>query len=233
MRLLLVEDEEVLGRFTTQALNRAHFAVDWVKSCTDAQAAIRDHDYDVIVLDLGLPDMPGATLLKPVRAKQASTAVIVLTARGQIEDRVAMLDMGADDYMVKPFDVNELQARIRAVKRRSTAFANGSDRYAVGPLELFPASRTVRWHGKNVLLTTKEYDVLEALVVRRPGIVSRAQLEEAIYGWGDEVESNSIEVYIHFLRRKLTGKLIVNVRGKGYQIGSEELLYAATPGKPA
>jgi DNA-binding response OmpR family regulator len=226
MRLLLVEDEEVLGRFTAQALTRGGFAVDWVTTGGEAVAATRAHEYDAVVLDLGLPDMLGEVLVREVRAQRASTVVIILTARGQIHDRIAVLDLGADDYMVKPCDVNELLARIRAVKRRMATTSRNDELHRIGPLELSVASRTVRWNNAIVPLTAREFDVLCALVVRRPRVVSRAQLEEAVYGWGDEVDSNSIEVYIHFLRRKLSPKVIVNVRSRGYQIGAEEVLAA-------
>jgi DNA-binding response OmpR family regulator len=233
MRLLLIEDEEVMGRVTAAALGRADFTVDWVRSGQEGRAAAHSHEYDAILLDLGLPDMSGETFLKHLRAGKSTTPVIVLTARGQIDDRVAVLDLGADDYLVKPIDVSELGARLRAVKRRTSSSLNASDSQKIGPLELFQASRTAMWNGQVVSLTTKEFDVLEALVLRRPRAVSRSQLEEVLYGWGDEVESNAIEVYIHFLRRKFTPGLIVTVRGKGYQIGSDEVLRAeARKAKP-
>jgi DNA-binding response OmpR family regulator len=226
MRLLLIEDEEVLGRITAQELGASNFAVDWVRNGKEARAAMQAHEYDAVVLDLGLPDVPGEVLMKELRARQATTPVIVLTARGHVEDRVSMLDLGADDYLVKPCNISELGARLRAVKRRASAAVHYTDVQTVGPLELQQASRSVRWNGAPVTLTTKEFDVLETLVMRRPRVVSRSQLEEALYGWGDEIESNAIEVYIHFLRRKFTPGLIVTVRGKGYQIGSEEILLA-------
>lgn len=226
MRLMLVEDEEMLGRFTAQSLIKSGFAVDWVKNGADAQASVRVHNYDMILLDLGLPGMSGEALIRQLRAARTTTPIIILTARGQIGDRIAMLDLGADDYLVKPVDMAELRARIRALKRRTAAVMDYNDVQRIGPLELHQSSRSARWNGQPVTLTPKEFDVLEALMLRRPRIVTRAQIEDALYGWGDEVESNSIEVYIHFLRRKLSAKLIVTVRGKGYQIGSEESLLA-------
>lgn len=226
MRLMLVEDEEMLGRFTAQSLIKSGFAVDWVKNGADAQASVRVHNYDMILLDLGLPGMSGEALIRALRAARTTTPIIILTARGQIGDRIAMLDLGADDYLVKPVDMAELRARIRALKRRTAAVMDYNDVQRIGPLELHQSSRSARWNGQPVTLTPKEFDVLEALMLRRPRIVTRAQIEDALYGWGDEVESNSIEVYIHFLRRKLSAKLIVTVRGKGYQIGSEESLLA-------
>ncbi|MDH4289496.1 MAG: response regulator transcription factor [Aquincola sp.] len=224
MRLLLIEDEEVLGRMTSESLVQSGFTVDWFDTGSAGSAAAHAHDYDVILLDLGLPDMPGEAVMEQLRAVRSTTPVIVLTARGQVEDRVAMLDLGADDYLVKPFAMTELCARIRAVKRRVSAGADHNDMLKVGPLELFRNTRSARWKGNPVTITAKEFDLLEALVVRRPAVVSREKLEEAIYGWGEEVESNAVDVYIHFLRRKFSPGLIVTIRGKGYQIGNEELL---------
>lgn len=229
MRLLLVEDDELLGRATVDALTDAGKRVDWVQTCMQARAAARMHEYDAILLDLGLPDMPGEVFMRQLRHARSNTPIIVITARSQVEDRVSLLDLGADDYLVKPFDVTELLARLRAIKRRASAGSDASDVQRVGPLELFQASRTARWHGQIVTLTGKEFDVLETLLLRRPRVVSRAQLEEVLYGWGDEVESNAIEVYVHFLRRKFVPALIVTIRGKGYQIGSEEILQASAP----
>lgn len=226
MRLLLVEDEEMLGRTTAAALVKNHFTVDWVKTGHDALGAAKSHEYDAILLDLGLSDLAGDAILKDLRARRSETPVIVLTARGQVEDRVTMLDLGADDFMVKPFNIAELCARLRAVKRRASAGAHNADIQVVGPLEFQQASRTVRWKGKPVTLTAKEFDVLEILVMRRPRVVSRRQIEVALYGWGDEVESNAIEVYIHFLRRKFSPELIVTVRGTGYRVGIETGLHA-------
>jgi DNA-binding response OmpR family regulator len=227
MRVLLVEDDEMLANATADGLKDAGNSVDWVRTCMDAKAAARLHEYDAILLDLGLPDMPGEALLRDLRSVRSDTPVIVITARSLIEDRVDLLDLGADDYLVKPFDINELRARLRAIARRTVGKNDASDVQLHGPLELFQASRTARWKARQVTLTAKEYDVLETLVLRRNRIVTRAQLEEILYGWGDEVESNAIEVYVHYLRRKFTPSLIVTVRGKGYQIGSEEILRTA------
>jgi DNA-binding response OmpR family regulator len=226
VRVLLIEDEEVLGRVTCEALVTANFAVDWVKTGQAGCAAAQARDYGAILLDLGLPDMPGEALMEQLRSVRSTTPVIILTARGQVEDRVAMLDLGADDYLVKPFSTSELCARLRVVKRRVLARDGANDVQTVGPLELFRASRSARWNGVPVTLTAKEFDLLEALVLRRPAVVSRDKLEEALYGWGDEVDSNAVDVYVHFLRRKFSRGLIVTVRGAGYQIGSEELLLA-------
>lgn len=227
MKLLLVEDDEMLGKATVAALQRGNLRVDWVRNAGDAKAAARSHEYDAILLDLGLPDMPGEQFVKQLRGAKNATPIIVLTARDGIADRVNVLDLGADDYLVKPIDLSELGARLRAVRRRTSSNDNdAADVQRIGPLELFQASRAARWRGEPVTLTAKEFDVLEALLMRRPRVVSRRQLEDVLYGWGDEVESNAIEVYIHFLRRKFVPGLIVTVRGKGYQIGSEEVLNA-------
>jgi DNA-binding response OmpR family regulator len=227
MRLLLIEDEELLGRATSQALERAGHAVDWVRSGLDSAAAAKLHEYDAILLDLGLPDIAGEAALKGLRSARSKTPVIVLTAREQIEDRVKLLDLGADDYMVKPVDVTELGARLRAVQRRTSGNTDCSEVQRVGPIELNQANRAVSWDGQPVMLTGRQYDVLEAIVMRRPRLVTRAQLEECLYGWGDEVDSNAIEVYIHMLRRKFVPGLIITVRGRGYMLGGEDLLMSA------
>lgn len=227
MRLLLVEDDDLLGLATAQVLSRASMQVDWVRTGGQARAAVRGAEFDAILLDLGLPDIPGEQLVRELRSARLATPVIVITARGQLDDRIRLLDMGADDYLVKPFDVSEVMARLRAVRRRTLAGGDLADTQRIGPLELHQATRTVLWMDKHVPLTGKEFDLLQTLVIRRPRIVSRAQLVDALYGWDDHIESNSIEVYIHFLRRKIAKEVILTVRSRGYQIGSEEALNAA------
>jgi DNA-binding response OmpR family regulator len=225
MRLLLIEDEEVIGRVTSKALQDMGFTVDWVRSGREARTAVRSAEFDVLLVDLGLPDVPGEKLITELRSAKVNTPVIVLTARGQVADRVTMLDLGADDFLAKPFDVLELAARLRALRRRVSALNDVNDVQKVGPLELRSGSRSVRWDGRPVPLTAKEFDLLEALVLRRPRVVSRAQLDEALYGWDDEVDSNAIDVYVHFLRRKFGAGLILTVRGKGYRIAPDDVLY--------
>jgi DNA-binding response OmpR family regulator len=225
MRLLLIEDEEVIGRVTSKALQDMGFTVDWVRSGREARTAVRSAEFDVLLVDLGLPDVPGEKLITELRSAKVNTPVIVLTARGQVADRVTMLDLGADDFLAKPFDVLELAARLRALRRRVSALNDVNDVQKVGPLELRSGSRSVRWDGRPVSLTAKEFDLLEALVLRRPRVVSRAQLDEALYGWDDEVDSNAIDVYVHYLRRKLGAGLILTVRGKGYRIAPDDVLY--------
>lgn len=226
MRLLLIEDDEMLGAATRAALEAKGMRVDWVRNGSDASAAARTHEFDALLLDLGLPDLSGDQVIRQLRDDKAKTPLIVLTARDRMEDRILMLDLGADDYLVKPVDISELCARLRAVRRRTSAANNASDVQVVGPLELLLSARMARWFGEPVALTSKEFDLLETLMLRRPRVVSRQHIEDTLYGWGDEVESNAIEVYVHFLRRKFTPALIVTVRGKGYQIGHEDVIRA-------
>ena len=225
MRLLLVEDEEMLGRTTAAALVKNHFTVDWVKTGHDALGAAKSHEYDAILLDLGLSDLAGDAILKDLRARRSETPVIVLTARGQVEDRVTM----STSVPTTSWSSRQHRRVVCPPSRGQAARIGGAhnaDIQVVGPLEFQQASRTVRWKGKAVTLTAKEFDVLEILVMRRPRVVSRRQIEVALYGWGDEVESNAIEVYIHFLRRKFSPELIVTVRGTGYRVGIETGLHA-------
>ena len=218
MRLLLVEDDPLLGAAVQCSLSRVGYAVDWVRNGADFRLSVATHHYELVVLDLGLPDSAGDTLLKQLRAKRSSVPVIVTTARGGILDRVALLDLGADDYLVKPFDLNELSARIRSVLRRTPLEDGREDAFTHGPLQLYPHRHSATWHDEPVPLTHREFCVLEALVRKRNQVLSRGQLEEALYGWGEEVDSNAVEVYIHFLRRKLGSHVIQTVRGVGYQL---------------
>ena len=218
MRLLVAEDDSSLGGAVQRALTRVGYAVDWV--CTGAHflASLATHQYDFVVLDLGFPDALGEDLLARLRAKHPNLPVIVTTARGGIGDRVALLDLGADDYLVKPFDLDELTARVRTVLRRLPAGDANEGAFSHGPLRLFPKRHAATWNGQDVTLTNREFWVLETLVRKRNQVLSRSQLEEALYGWGEEVDSNAIEVYIHYLRRKLGSGLIQTVRGVGYQL---------------
>jgi DNA-binding response OmpR family regulator len=218
MRLLLAEDETMLGDAVHKHLTRAGFAVDWVVRGVDFTQAVDTHQYDFVVMDLGLPDITGEVLLKRLHARHPRMPVIVVTARGSIHDRVTLLDLGADDFLVKPFDLDELTARIRSVLRRLPT-DNADDLASVhGPLRLYPLRREATWDGEPVTLTHREFWVLEVLVRRKNQVLSRAQIEEALYGWGEEVESNAIEVYIHLLRRKFRPDLIHTIRGVGYQV---------------
>lgn len=216
MRILLVEDDPMIGASVREGLRQDGFAVDWVQDGVAADAALAAERYELLLLDLGLPRLSGSALLERLRAGANDVPVIILTARDAIEDRVAGLDAGADDYVVKPFDLDELAARIRAVARRRAGRAAPRLRY--GEIEIDPASRSVTLRGEAVSLSPREFDLLTALL-ERPGVVlSRAQLESRLYGWGEEVESNTVEVYVHGLRRKLGADLIRNVRGVGYMV---------------
>jgi DNA-binding response OmpR family regulator len=221
MRLLLVEDNELLGTAVHKGLIRAGYAVDWSHSGKDVLCSLASCNYDCVLLDLGLPQVAGDTLLKSIRTRGIAVSVIVITARCGIEDRVRLLDMGADDYMVKPLDLDELASRVRAVLRRVQSKAPASGEPEHGPLKLYPSSRMATWHGEVVPLTNKEFWLLETLVRRKNQVLSRSQLEEALYTYDVEVESNAVEVYVHYLRRKLSHDLILTVRGVGYQLGPE------------
>jgi two-component system response regulator QseB len=216
MRLLLVEDDPMIGEAARQGLRQEGHTVDWVRDGRDADAAVATTPYDVVLLDLGLPRRDGLSLLKSWRAKSATVPVLIITARDAVTDRVAGLDAGADDYLVKPFDLDELSARVRAVARRRAGRAESVVR--IGELEIDAAARVVRWKGAEVGLSPREYALLEALANRPGAYLTRAQLEERLYGWDEEIASNAVEVHIHALRRKLDPELIRNVRGMGYTI---------------
>ncbi len=219
MRVLVVEDDDLIGSAIQRGLVRTGYAVDWTRCGDEMMAALRMHDYDCVLLDLGLPGTPGETLLKGVRARVPGMPVIVVTARGGVQDRINLLDIGADDYLTKPIDLDELGARVRAVLRRASSVPETPEDTEHGPLKLYPARRCATWNGQVVVLTNKEYWLLETLVRKKRQIVTRTQLEEALYGWGEEVGSNTVEVYIHFLRRKFGNAVIQTVRGAGYRLG--------------
>lgn len=214
MRLLLVEDDALLGSGLRAGLAQNGFAVDWVETGEDAEAALATTVYDGAVLDLGLPGLDGLTLLRRRRAAGDRTPVLILTARDTINDRVTGLDAGSDDYLVKPFSLAELQARLRALVRRNCGEAGPT--LKSGRIELDPAARSVRMDGAVVSMSGREYAVLHALMRNAGRIVSRGQLEETVYGWDDEIGSNAIEVHIHNLRRKLGHEAVQTVRGLGY-----------------
>jgi DNA-binding response OmpR family regulator len=219
MRLLVVEDDELFGEAVQKGLTRNGYAVDWIRNGNDLAVAMRTHEYDAVLLDLGLPDIKGESLLKALRSRSPLVPVVVMTARGAVHDRVSLLDIGADDYMVKPVDLDEIAARVRAVSRRlHAAEFSEAEETQYGGLKLLPTRRAAIWHGDLIHLTNKEYWVLETLVRRKNQVVTRAQLEETLYGWGEEIGSNAVEVYVHFLRRKLSSNLIQTVRGVGYQL---------------
>jgi two-component system OmpR family response regulator/two-component system response regulator QseB len=226
MRLLLVEDDRMIGEGLRAALRLESYAVDWVRDVAAAQASLSTERFDLVLLDLGLPaggSSPreegggGLQVLRGLRGRGDSTPVIVLTARDGVGDRVALLDAGADDYLVKPFELDELHARMRAVLRRHSGRAQPL--LIHGAVSLDPATRQVTMAGEPVALSSRELAVLEALMLRPGALLSRAQLEDRLYGWGEEIESNAVTVYIHQLRKKLGSAFIQNVRGVGYFLG--------------
>ena len=218
MRLLLAEDDRMIGESLRGALRQAGFAVDWVRDGRAADGTLASERFDLVLLDLGLPQRDGMEVLAAARARGDRTPVIVLTARDALASRVQGLDAGADDYLVKPFELDELLARIRAVIRRHSGRAEPA--IEVGSVSLDPATREVRRDGATIALSAREYAVLEALMLRPGAILSRAQLEDRLYGWGEELESNAISVYVHQLRRKLGESIIHTVRGVGYYVGA-------------
>ena len=216
MRILVVEDDKLLGDGLRAGLKSLGYAVDWVMDGVAAETAMSTHDFAVVVLDLGLPRQDGREVLVHRRAQGDTTPVLVLTARDQISDKVGALDLGADDYLVKPFDLDELAARLRALIRRAQGQARPCLRH--GDIELDPAARTVTRGGASVTLTGREFDVLELLLSHAGRVVTRRQIDDQLYAWGDEVESNALEVHIHHLRKKLGSDLIRTVRGVGYTV---------------
>ena len=216
MRILLIEDEPALGEAVATHLKRASHAVDWVQRLDDAEAALRAVNYGLILLDLHLPDGRGLDLLRRLRQAEDKRPVIILTARDQIRDRIEGLNAGADDYLVKPFDLDELVARILAVQRRSAEKASPLIR--VGSLVIDQAARQARYDNQEVPLTAREWALLECLAQRVGVTHSKAQLEEALYAFGAEIESNTVEVYVSRLRKKLGAKVIRTVRGLGYRL---------------
>lgn len=216
MRLLLVEDDAMIGRGMRQGLAEAGFTVDWVTDGQAAELALATGVYDLALLDLGLPGKDGLVLLRELRRRNDPLPVLVVTARDAVADRILGLNEGADDYVLKPFDLDELVARVRALLRRHAG--TGSPCLECGALVLDPLRREVHLRGEPVALSAREFALLETLM-RRPGaVLSREQLEDAVYGWQQEVGSNAVEVHLHNLRRKLGHDTIRNVRGAGYKV---------------
>jgi len=219
LRLLLVEDDALLGDGIRAGLMLAAYAVDWVQDGKMALLALADHSYDACVLDLGLPGKDGLTVLREMRSRGDQTPVLLLTARDTPEDKITGLDHGADDYLTKPFDLGELQARIRALLRRAGGKAQPLLEHR--GVSLDPASKRVSFNGQEVPLSAREYALLHALISQPGHIRSRSQLEESLYAWGDETGSNTVEVYIHHLRKKFGADFIRTVRGLGYQLADD------------
>ena len=214
MRILLAEDDPMLGDGLRAGLRQLGFQVDWVRDGLAAEHELATGDYAAAVLDLGLPLKDGLNVLQAARARKISTPVLVLTARDAVPDRIRGLDLGADDYVVKPVDLHELGARLRSLVRRSHGQIQGA--LQSGGVLLDPAARQVSLNGEAVALSTREFDLLHALMLSAGRVMSREQLEQQLYSWGYEVDSNAIEVHIHHLRRKLSADVIQTVRGVGY-----------------
>jgi two-component system OmpR family response regulator len=216
MRVLLIEDDSMIGAAVVQALKDAAYAVDWVTDGEIAIHAAESEIYELALLDLGLPKIDGREVLRRLRASGGRLPVIIITARDGIEDRIDGLDLGADDYLTKPFEIRELLARMRAVLRREGS--GSSPVLSNGKLDLDPATREASFLGESALLTAREFALMQALLARPGAILSRGELERRIYGWNEEVESNAIEFLIHAIRRKLGAAVIRNVRGVGWMV---------------
>ena len=219
MRILLVEDDKLLGDGVQAGLAQSGFNVDWVQDGIAGDLALKTGEYAGVVLDLGLPRLSGLDLLQRLRRGGNKVPVLILTARDRVEDRIKGLDGGADDYLVKPFDLDELAARLRALVRRSRGEA--APKLCVGEIELDPAARCVNFRGRPVELSVREFALLQELMLNAGRVLSREQLAQRLYPWGEEIESNAIEVHVHHLRRKLAAELVRTVRGVGYLLPRE------------
>lgn len=217
MRVLLVEDDPMIGDSLRKGLRMEGFTVDWVQDGRSAELAVETTHYALVLLDLGLPKKDGLSVLRGWRERGSTVPVLILTARDAVPDRVAGLDGGADDYLVKPFDLTELLARMRALLRRQAGRAR--DLIEVGALRVDPVAHAVEYRGQPLQLSAREFALLHALAESPGAVLSREQLEDRLYGWGEEVESNAVEVHVHNLRRKLSAQLIRTVRGVGYRLG--------------
>jgi two-component system response regulator QseB len=219
MRLLLAEDDPMIGAGIERGLRQDGFAVDWVRDGRAAQVALEQRVHDLLLLDLGLPRKDGIEVLASMRRRGDARPVLIITARDAVADRVAGLDAGADDYVVKPFDLTELAARIRALARRGGA-GRAEPLLRHGRIALDPATREVRLDGQPIALSPREFALLAALMARPGAVLSRAQLEEKLYGWDEPVESNAVEVHLHSLRKKIGAGAIRNVRGVGWTLAA-------------
>ncbi|WP_114812643.1 response regulator [Paraburkholderia kururiensis] len=216
MRLLLVEDDDMIAEPVLEAMRRAGYAIDWAQDGRAAELSLGNGVYDLVLLDLGLPKKDGIEVLRGYRNRGGAAPVIILTARDAVEDRIRGLDAGADDYLIKPFDLDELAARVRALLRRRTG--QKQPVYAHGDLTLDPAAHEATKNGEPVALVPREFALLQVLIEEPSRVFTRAELEEKLYGWGEEVGSNTIEVHVHSLRRKIGAEQIVTVRGVGYRL---------------
>ena len=214
MRLLLVEDNQNLGKGIHAGLSQVGYAVDWVKDGETAQSVLNSEEYDLALLDIGLPQKSGLEVLDELRVSGKDLPVLILTARDTVNDRIIGLDKGADDYMVKPFDLDELNARIRALLRRSVG--RTSPTITHDDIEINPASHTIKKDGKIIDLSNRGFAILQTLLENVGRVMSRSQLEQSLYSWKDDIDSNAVEVHIHHIRKKLGNELIRTIRGIGY-----------------
>lgn len=220
MRILLVEDDEHLGYAVKLGLQQEDYSVDWVKDGLTADQALKTESFDSIVLDLGLPKMDGLEVLRNLRKRQQDTPVLILTARDSVEERVKGLDLGADDYMNKPFKIAELHARLRAIQRRQHARA--TPEIIFGSLVIDPIAHQVTFHNEVINLPRREFSLLQKLIENHGRALSREQLNQSIYSWDEDVDSNALEVHIHNLRKKFGSELIRTIRGVGYMVEKAE-----------
>ena len=218
MRILLVEDDLLLGDGISHGLKQESHIVDWLKDGITAEHAILDNQFDAIILDLGLPKRPGLEVLRNIRKKGILTPVIILTARDAIEDRIHGLDLGADDYLAKPFDLKELIARIRAIVRRSSGEGRGTNQLTYGDITIDAVSHTVLYKDNDIYLPRREFDLLNLLLASPGKVVSRTQMVQLLYSFDDEIDSNTLEVHIHNLRKKFGASIIRTVLGIGYMV---------------
>jgi len=219
MRVLVVEDDKMLGEGIRDGLQHMGYTIDWLQDGLSAEQALATSEFDIMLLDLGLPGQDGMELLRKLRRHKNDIPVLIITARDQLQDRIAGLDQGADDYLVKPFDLLEVAARLRAITRRKQGYSQPA--IELSEIRIDPAAREVTQRGQSILLSSQEYAVLETLAYSQGRVVSRSKLHEHLYGWGDGAESNVLEVCIHHLRKKLGTNLIQTVRGIGYIIKQE------------
>lgn len=220
VRILLVEDDELLASGLLHALQKAHYTVEHVADGQSAVSALGDNVFDLVILDLGLPGLDGTDVLRALRARGNTVAVLILSARDSTRDRIVGLDLGADDYLVKPFELDELLARIRVLERRRSGLP--VNQLQLGGLVLDLANFSVSWKGLPVELQRREFMLLKRLIENPQQVFSRAQLEEALYGWGEGLESNAIDVHVHHIRKKISPSVIRTIRGVGYRIGQVE-----------
>jgi len=218
MRILLVEDDELLGDGIRSGLTQYQYTVDWVKNGLAAWSALQTEHFDLVILDLGLPKLSGEEILKNIRAKNIPVPVIILTARDGVHNRVKGFDDGADDYITKPFILEELCARIRAIRRRTSAYKHHNTTMTVGDITLDPATRLVFKSGRMIELSRREFVLLQMLLENAGKVLSREQATQSLYGWGYDIDSNALEVHIHNLRKKLKCKSITTIRGVGYML---------------